>query len=67
MAGTSDLLTAGEVAARLRVNRVTVYRWADEGSLRSVRLGRRALRFRVEDVDDFIAHPPGNGATGGAA
>lgn len=52
------LLTAGEVASILRVHKVTVYRWAEEGTLKAVRIGNDTVRFRREDIDAMI----GNGA-----
>lgn len=47
------LVTAGEIAVRLRVPRSWVYRAAREGGLPSVRCGRYR-RFDVEDVDRWI-------------
>lgn len=49
-----EVLTATEVAARLRVSRATVYRWADDGTLRCVRIGD-TVRFRADDVDALLA------------
>lgn len=54
------LLTAGEVASILRVHKVTVYRWAEEGTLSAVRIGD-TVRFRREDIEHLIAN--GNGAS----
>jgi excisionase family DNA binding protein len=51
----AEFLTAEEVADRLGVHRVTVYRWAREGALTAVKLGHRVVRFRPDDVDAFIA------------
>lgn len=47
------LLTAEEVAVRLRVPKSWVYRAAREGELPSVRCGRYR-RFDIEDVDRWI-------------
>ncbi len=44
-----ELMTAEELARALRVSRSTVYRWAWEGVLPMVRLGR-TVRFRRDDV-----------------
>ena len=49
----ASLLTAEEVAARLRVPRTWVYRAARDGSLPSVRCGRYR-RFDAVDVDRWI-------------
>jgi excisionase family DNA binding protein len=48
------LLTADEVAEQLRLSRWTVYGWAREGILPSVRLGGRVL-FDPGDIQAAIA------------
>lgn len=48
------LLTDRDVAAVLVVRPDTVRRWAACGLLPSVRLGGRLLRFRAEDVQQWI-------------
>lgn len=48
------LLTDRDVAAVLAVRPDTVRRWAACGVLPSVRLGGRLLRFRAEDVQQWI-------------
>lgn len=50
----ADLLTPGEVATLCRVSKSTVSRWAADGSLESVRLSPKVLRFRRADVEAFI-------------
>lgn len=42
-------MTAQEVAALLRVSLPSVYRWGDDGTLRSLRIGG-VVRFRRADV-----------------
>lgn len=49
----TTLLTAGEVAARLRVPLTWVYRAARDGDLPSVRCGRYR-RFDAADVERWI-------------
>jgi len=52
-----DLLTPTELASKLRLTRVTVYRLVNEHRLPVViiRQGkRRILRFRASDIDAFI-------------
>ncbi len=49
-----ELLTADEVAERLKVQRSWVYRAARSGALPSVRCGRYR-RFDEADVEDWIA------------
>lgn len=48
------LLTAGQVADRLNVPQTWVYRAGRGGGLPCVRMGKY-MRFRREDVEDFIA------------
>ena len=49
------LLTVGEVAERLRVERRTVIRWILEGRLRGFKLGQgRFWRVRERDLKKFI-------------
>jgi excisionase family DNA binding protein len=57
-AAVGRLLTAGEVAARLKVPRSWVYRAAREGDLPSVRCGRYR-RFDEGDVEHWIARQKG--------
>ena len=46
-------LTVREVAQRLRVRPVTVYRLCERRDLPHVRVSN-AIRVRVEDVEDFV-------------
>jgi excisionase family DNA binding protein len=50
-----ELLTVAEVAARLRVRPVTVYRICERGELPHVRATSNAIRVRVGDLEGFIA------------
>lgn len=47
------LLTAQEVANILSVHLTTIGRWTRLGKLKSVKFDR-AIRYRNEDVEDFI-------------
>ncbi|MBC3191668.1 helix-turn-helix domain-containing protein [Pseudonocardia sp. C8] len=49
------LLTTREVAARLRLSGRTVLRLVEAGQLPVIALTGRTVRFRVEDVDRFLA------------
>ncbi len=49
-----QLLTAQEVAALLRVRSAYVYELARNRALPCVRIGRRIVRFRIEDVRSYI-------------
>lgn len=54
--GASELLTTMEVAARLRVTPRCLERWRTTGEgPRFVRLAANAVRYRLADVDAFIA------------
>jgi len=50
----TQLLAAGEVARRLGVSAKTVQRWARDGQIEHVRLGRYLVRFTEEAVDAFL-------------
>jgi excisionase family DNA binding protein len=47
----AHLLTRGEVAKLLGVSERTIIRMEVAGQIRSVRVGRRSVRFRPEDVE----------------
>jgi excisionase family DNA binding protein len=49
--------TLDEVAERLKVNRRTVNRWIEDGSLGAIRFGappRGAIRISESDLQEFI-------------
>jgi excisionase family DNA binding protein len=52
---THRLLTARAVAERLSVSPETVLRWARRGRLPAVYLSSRAIRFREDDLDAWLA------------
>ncbi len=52
IAGKKELLTVREVADYLRVSRVTVWRWCQQGFIPAFRLGR-GWRIRRTDLVDF--------------
>jgi excisionase family DNA binding protein len=47
-------VTVAEVADRLRVSTMTVYRLIQSGELPAARIGK-SYRLREEDVDGFLA------------
>jgi excisionase family DNA binding protein len=51
----SSLLTARQVADRLGVSAETVLRWTRRGELPGFRLPGGALRFREDDLDQWLA------------
>ena len=53
MPSEDRLLTVREVAARMRVSNMTVYRLIQAGDLRATRVGR-SYRLREGDVDTYL-------------
>ena len=53
MASAGEFLTSAEVAAQMRVSKMTVYRLVHGGDLEAVRVGR-SFRVTQKAVDDFI-------------
>ena len=49
----SKFLTVAEVAAMMRVSKMTVYRLVHSGELPGVRVGR-SFRVLEEDVDEYL-------------
>ena len=49
-----SFLTVAEVAAALRVSRMTVYGWIRDGRLPASRLAGTTLRVRASDFDRFL-------------
>lgn len=54
MSDAAALLTAEEVAKRLRVSPVSIYRWGKAGVLPSVTIGG-VVRFRTADIDAIVS------------
>jgi excisionase family DNA binding protein len=50
----NQLLTAEEIAVMLGLKVQTVYTMARRGELTKVKLSRKCLRFRADDVERFI-------------
>jgi excisionase family DNA binding protein len=50
----NELLTVREVAAYLRVGRVTIWRWCKEGAIPAFRVGRN-WRIPRDDLLDFLS------------
>ena len=49
----SKFLTVAEVAAMMRVSKMTVYRLVHSGEMPAVRVGR-SFRVREEDANEYI-------------
>ena len=56
----SRLLTAEDIAAMLSLKVQTVYTMARRGELEKVKLSRKCLRFRADDVERFIERKAGH-------
>ena len=55
-----NLLTLREVARLLRVHPNSVRRWADNGLIKSFRIGVRGdRRFMAEDIDSYLESSEG--------
>jgi excisionase family DNA binding protein len=50
-----NLLTAREVAEYLGVSSETILRWTRRGELPAVRLPSGAIRYRPEELDDWLS------------
>jgi excisionase family DNA binding protein len=55
----TQLLTADDIAAMLSVKVQTVYTMARRGELEKVKLSRKCLRFRADDVERLIERKAG--------
>jgi excisionase family DNA binding protein len=62
-----DLLTAEEVADRLRLKHDTIMIWARQGRIPAHRLTRKVIRFRIEDVVAALVGEADRGETRGVA
>jgi excisionase family DNA binding protein len=52
---SDEYLTVPEVAERLRVRTMTVYRWIEAGKLPATQLGKRShYRIRAADLDEML-------------
>ena len=49
-----DILTIEEVAKVLKVSKRTVYRWIDDGDLKTARIGRKTYRVFESELKRFI-------------
>lgn len=50
---SDDFLTVPEVAARLRVTAMTIYRWIEDGRLPAMQIGKH-YRIRTGDLDEML-------------
>ncbi len=61
----TELLTARELAKRLRVSPETVRAWARRGSIPAVRLSRKVIRFDADAVIAALSATPVEGVSRG--
>jgi len=50
----SELLTASETAAKLKVHLVTIYKWIASGRLQAKRLPGGGLRIETKELDKLL-------------
>ena len=55
--GMARLLTAKQLAAALQLNEQTIYRLARNGEVPFVRIGKKAIRFDLEQVREALTAP----------
>jgi excisionase family DNA binding protein len=60
-ATSEDLLTAAELAERLRIKPSTILMWHRSGRIPSVRLSHKVLRFSLPDVVAALKRPAQDG------
>lgn len=56
-----EFVTVAEVARRLRVSKMTVYRMVHNGEIRSTRINQRTFRIPAEALDEYLAARTGGG------
>ena len=48
------MLTVTQVAQKLNVSKMSIYRWIKNGKLAAYKLGKQAIRISEKDLDEFI-------------
>lgn len=51
----SKLLTARQVAESFGLHVITIYKWAAQGRIPSIKLSNGSLRFHPEDIQAFLS------------
>lgn len=62
-----DLLTAAELAERLRLRTCTIQAWTREGLIPSIRITGKVIRYDYEDVRRTLKKTKANPRDGGDA
>ena len=57
-AGDEELLTIGQVAARLKLSQYRAYELCRHGELKAIRLGK-SVRVKPSDLDAYVAQHGG--------
>jgi excisionase family DNA binding protein len=65
MERATELLTARELAKRLRVSPETVRAWARRGRIPTLRLSPKAIRYNAEAVLEALSTSPAKGVVRG--
>ena len=65
MEQATELLTARELAKRLRVSPETVRAWGRRGCIPTLRLSRKAIRYNLEAVLAALSTTPAKGVARG--
>lgn len=50
----SDLMKEGEAANYLTVSKSSIRRWAKEGLISKIRVGKKSVRYLRSDLDAYI-------------
>lgn len=50
----TKLLTPNEVARRLKLDRITIYRWVKAGRLKAKKLPSGQLRIGIAEIDKIL-------------
>ncbi|MBW1785029.1 MAG: helix-turn-helix domain-containing protein [Deltaproteobacteria bacterium] len=50
----AEIMTTKEIAKYLRLHEITICKYAAEGKIPAIRIGRRVWRFDKEAIDNWI-------------
>ena len=50
----SELLTPNEAAKKLKIDRITIYRWVKSGRLQAKQLPNGQLRIEAKELDKLL-------------
>lgn len=48
------MLTVEEVAKRLNISNMTIYRWISQKKLKAYKMGRNLVRIEEKDLEKFL-------------